>query len=484
MISIFNSVRVGGFIFLIVALCLGAIGTALWLRSSHMWELHLVQANHAGQTLFDSLTSGASIPIKMNSSLLSQSSQDLANQGKFEQIQNIPRPALTTNLTFNADIVDRVSTGLNRFVIISPDLKYPVSALEIDETISARELSGKITALIASYCSDATMFISLDNSAWHQVQGREIWGCEAAPVDRRLLAVFIILSGFFLLSGLILNASAQFSAFADRLRTSRQIGASETFRETGLSELNSIVEAMNHYRELEKKHLEERALVLSGVTHDLGTPALRLKFRAELIEDPELRAKLHKDIDQMTGILESVLTFTRAELSVEEPRQISLTSLVQSIVSDFKDFEQPVEYIPSQKLKVEGGSSLFMTRRSKTELSDTTQIVLKARPVALRRAVSNLVENAVKYGRRANVYLKADASYARIVVEDEGGASFPEELEAAMAPFKRGKNATPIKGFGLGLTIASSIALSHGGTIEFNQTSKGLAVQLSVSRSL
>ncbi|MGB0717842.1 MAG: sensor histidine kinase, partial [Alphaproteobacteria bacterium] len=311
-----------------------------------------------------------------------------------------------------------------------------------------------------------------------------IWGCEASPVDRRLLAVFIILSGLFLLSGLILNASAQFSAFADRLRTSRQIGASETFRETGLSELNSIVEAMNHYRELEKKHLEERALVLSGVTHDLGTPALRLKFRAELIEDPELRAKLHKDIDQMTGILESVLTFTRAELSVEEPRQISLTSLVQSIVSDFKDFEQPVEYIPSQKLKVEGGSSLFMTRRSKTELSDTTQIVLKARPVALRRAVSNLVENAVKYGRRANVYLKADASYARIVVEDEGGASFPEELEAAMAPFKRGKNATPIKGFGLGLTIASSIALSHGGTIEFNQTSKGLAVQLSVSRSL
>jgi signal transduction histidine kinase len=243
------------------------------------------------------------------------------------------------------------------------------------------------------------------------------------------------------------------------------------------------VDAVNAYRETERKHLAERALVLSGVSHDLGTPATRLKLRAELISDPDLRRKFEADIDQMTGIIESVLTYTRAELSTETARPVSLISLVDAVVADYADVGRPVTFDGSHKIVIEGGQSIFMSRRGRTEVSEDVPVVLMARPIALQRALSNLIDNALKYGRRASVRIETDPAHAHVLVEDEGGPGALAELETMTAPFQRGQNATPIEGYGMGLTIASTIALEHGGGLTFEPGRNGVIARLTIARS-
>lgn len=97
---------------------------------------------------------------------------------------------------------------------------------------------------------------------------------------------------------------------ADRLRVRRALGGPTTYEAEGLRELRKIVDALNTYFEAERSHLQERAAVLSGVSHDLAAPATRLRLRAALIQDCGLREWLEVEIDKMTGIIESVLTYT------------------------------------------------------------------------------------------------------------------------------------------------------------------------------
>ena len=113
----------------------------------------------------------------------------------------------------------------------------------------------------------------------------------------------------------------------------------------GPKELRTMIEAINNYLEIEQESLSRRANFLSGVSHDLGTPATRLRLRAQTIKNTEIRDKLNSDIDQMTGMIESVLLYTQSEMKLEELRQISLHSLVDSVVSDFQDANQPVKLI-------------------------------------------------------------------------------------------------------------------------------------------
>ena len=95
------------------------------------------------------------------------------------------------------------------------------------------------------------------------------------------------------------------------------------------------------------------------MSHDLGTPATRLRLRAQTIKNTEIRDKLNSDIDQMTGMIESVLLYTQSEMKLEELRQISLHSLVDSVVSDFQDANQPVKLIEQNKLSISSSTILF-----------------------------------------------------------------------------------------------------------------------------
>jgi len=168
----------------------------------------------------------------------------------------------------------------------------------------------------------------------------------------------------------------------------------------------------------------------------------------------------------MTGIIESVLTYTNAEMNAEAPRRLSLTSLVDAIVADYQDVGQSVTLEQSKDMILQGGRSIFMSHRGQSVVSSERDIVVFARPISLQRAITNLIENALKYGRRAHVQVQATADIATIIVEDEGTDNSAHDVEGLMAPFKRGENTATIDGHGLGLTIVATIAKLHGGVID------------------
>ena len=184
----------------------------------------------------------------------------------------------------------------------------------------------------------------------------------------------------------------------------------------------------------------------------------------------------------MTNMIESVLTYTHAEMGAEAPRKMSLNALVESIVADYQDMGRAVNLRQAQDIVVQGGRSVFMSRQGQNVMTKERQITVMGRPIALERALANLIDNALKYGRRATLTLEADAESATIIVEDEGSESSATEIEALMAPFQRGNNTKTIDGYGLGLTIVATIANLHGGSLSFEDTATGVAARLLILR--
>ncbi|MGC8203956.1 sensor histidine kinase [Aliiroseovarius sp. PTFE2010] len=477
-----RSLRVGGVGLVLVAFALGLLSASLWLQSNARWSAYLDNAKFAGAVLYDSLQTGGEPPVGVRISPLDAQDQARAQAGIFEQVSGIAPTSLVTNFSIRPDLTrDRISRPLT-LAVLSSDLRYPLAAVSSRADQTPAETMGALTMLLATYCSDPILIAKLGQAPWVQIDGDRVWSCAAAPSDLRLLAAGISLVAIGALVTLVLNSSAQFSGFAQMLRHRNRIGGPQFYQTEGLYELREIVSSVNSYLAGERDRLAERAAVLSGVSHDLGTPATRLKLRAALIPDADLRAKLEADIDSMTGIIESVLTYTRAELDAEVPRKLSLKSLLQSIVDDYQDIGRPVEFAGTQKMSVHGAPSLFMSRRGVGSLGDDDKVIVLARPVTLARAVSNLIDNALKYGRRATVSLEKDADHAVIIVQDEGNDMSAAEVENLMAPYRRGSNTQLIDGHGLGLTIASTVANLHGGTLTFEPGAKGLLARITILR--
>jgi two-component system osmolarity sensor histidine kinase EnvZ len=105
----------------------------------------------------------------------------------------------------------------------------------------------------------------------------------------------------------------------------------------GPDELRALINVINEYQKAEQESLAKRAAFLSGVSHDLGTPATRLRLRTEFITYKDLQRKMHADIDQMTQMIKSVLSYTQSEMRMEDLRRISLISLIEAIVADYED---------------------------------------------------------------------------------------------------------------------------------------------------
>lgn len=342
---------------------------------------------------------------------------------------------------------------------------------------------GSITRKLATLCSDPFVVARMGDADWVEIEGDAVWGCAAAPPDRRILAALLAAVATGILMTVALNLPVSFLSFAGQLRNRRRVGGPTHYDPTGSQELQEIITAVNSYLEIEREQLAGRAAVLSGVSHDLGTPATRLRLRAALIQDADLRRKFETDIDSMTDIIESVLTYTHVEMGAEEPRNLSLTSLLDAIVFNYQDVDRPVTLRKAKDVIVKGGTSIFMSRQGYGVVSNDRDIIVYGRPVSLERAITNLIENALKYGRRATVSLEANAQSATIIIEDEGSKSSAAEIEELLAPFQRGENTTTIDGHGLGLTIVATIAKLHGGRLTFEDSATGVTARLVIQRS-
>lgn len=477
------SLKALGLSWMLIAFGNGLVICWMWFASETAWKDHLTSSMLAGIRVYEALRIGLPPPEGVSITPLGEQDARYADAGRFERIAPAPMPAYVTNASIMTEMGQPLGRKELELGIVSDNLRYQLADLSLGEHLSAAEKFGALTQLLAGYCSEPIIFARAPGDGWSRIDGTAIWGCAAAPPDLRLPVAIVAFIVLVILGSHIAHVAGTFSAFAGELKARRHIDGPESYSTEGPAELRDIVASVNAYLEVEREQLSRRAVILSGVSHDLGTPATRLRLRAALIEDETLRAKLTGDIDLMTGMIESVLTYTRSELSIEAPRPLSLTSLVEAVIADYQDMDKPVSLRPATPRVVTASQSLFSTRAGQFVLPDEQQILVTARPISLRRAMTNLIDNAIKYGRRANIELHADAETATLVVEDEGSHFQVADIEALFAPFHRGENARAIGGYGLGLTIVSTVARQHNGELQFEAGPRGLRAILTIARS-
>ncbi|MGB0497546.1 MAG: sensor histidine kinase, partial [Rubricella sp.] len=334
---------------------------------------------------------------------------------------------------------------------------------------------------LARYCGPHILLFDRGDGSWLRIEADAIWSCDARPPDIRVPATLGgALVAFIAWSVLSARAGA-LATLGERIDSRVRGGGVAPVPESGPDEAVLIARAVNRFLEAERDRLEARADLLSTVSHDLGTPAARLKLRAALIEDPELRARFDRDIGLMTSMIDGVLAFTRNELDPEEPRRVSLLALVQAVVDDFADTGAPVTMRPFAPAEAGGASTVF-GHGSRVRIDEPMRVLCLCRPAQITRALTNLVDNAVKYGQSAEISLTASAAEATIAIRDSGISRGEEELGALVGPFRRGLASEGKPGAGLGLSIVARIVQSHGGRLEFDRSGSGWIVRMTIPR--
>ena len=232
--------------------------------------------------------------------------------------------------------------------------------------------------------------------------------------------------------------------------------------ETGTTETRQAARAFNDMQTRLRGLIENRTRLLAAISHDLRTPLTLLRLRAETVENAQERDKMLSTIGEMDSLISATLQFARDESVGEPHRRTDLTSLLQSVVDDTSDAGVPV--------RMQAAEPIFC----------------ECQPAALKRAIRNLLDNAVKYGKTGSVKVRATPRTNEIDIDDEGPGIPEAELSRVLEPFYRVEElrSRETGGVGLGLAIAQSIIQAHGGTLTLsNRPTGGLRATISLPRS-
>ena len=221
--------------------------------------------------------------------------------------------------------------------------------------------------------------------------------------------------------------------------------------EAGPVETRETVRAFNRMRGRLDRYVRDRTAMLAAISHDLRTPITSLRLHAEFVEDGETRAKIVAALDEMQRMAEDTLAFIREDMRREETRTVDLHALLDSVAADLSELGHDIAVV------------------------DSDQVLVACRPVALRRALRNLLENAAAYGARATARIDRGGSGVRVVIEDEGPGIPEDDLERVFEPFVRleASRSRDTGGSGLGLAIARSIVRGHGGDVHLENRAGG-----------
>lgn len=227
-------------------------------------------------------------------------------------------------------------------------------------------------------------------------------------------------------------------------------GAASRVPEEGPEDVRRAASAFNAMTDQVTRTLERQRQLLSAVGHDLRTPITAMRISAEFVADEDVRGRLQKNLEELQELTEAVLTAARGA-GWENKRKIDLAALIESLCSDLEELDKPVTW----------------------ESHDAAPFL--GRPNELRRAVRNLIENGVAYGKSAHVKLTGDATHYDVIVEDEGPGIPDGERSRVFEPFVRleASRSEETGGSGLGLTLAKAVAEGHGGTIMLENRAEG-----------
>ena len=219
--------------------------------------------------------------------------------------------------------------------------------------------------------------------------------------------------------------------------------------EAGLNEVRRAARAFNRMQRRIRRMIEDRTQMIAAISHDLRTPITRLRLRAEFVEDAEEQQKMLADLDQMEAIIRSTLAFAREDADNEPTAPVDLPALLQEVAES----HPPARLAASRDMECR----------------------LRARPVALRRCFNNLVENAIRYGASAEIAIRDLPDVVEVTIDDTGPGIPEDRVKDVFRPFVRLENSRNREsgGAGLGLAIARSVVLAHGGSISLANRKEG-----------
>ena len=241
-------------------------------------------------------------------------------------------------------------------------------------------------------------------------------------------------------------------------------GRSIPYRPAGAQEVRAAGHAFLDMRARIERHIQQRTMMLSGVSHDLRTPLTRLKLGLAFLEEED-RAPLERDVEDMQKMLDGFLSFSQG--ANDAPfEEVAAIPMVQQIVEDAQRANIAVDL---------------------REVDGDAATLVSLQPMAVRRAVTNLIENATRYGENAEVSVRLSDKMLRIRVEDDGPGIDPKHYSEAVKPFSRldaARNQDQGGGVGLGLAIANDTARAHGGVLRLSRSEKmgGLCADIVIGR--
>jgi signal transduction histidine kinase len=275
----------------------------------------------------------------------------------------------------------------------------------------------------------------------------------------RLVATLLVVTGVVILAARQVSAPLkQLAVAADTLGRDLEI---PPLPEHGSIETRQAAQAFNRMQTRLRHLLNERSRALAAVSHDLRTPLTKLRLRAELVEDSHLREQICTDLDAMAVMLDTTLDYLRSLKDNEKPCLIDVNAMLQSICADSE--------VPGRPVALEGHANA----------------PFRGRLSGLQRAIQNLVDNAMKYGRHARIVVADSDSELAISIKDDGPGIPPEELSRVTEPYYRPDVARTAGtgGVGLGLSIVTDIAAQHGGELRLeNRLQGGLQATLILPR--
>jgi signal transduction histidine kinase len=310
-----------------------------------------------------------------------------------------------------------------------------------------------VQPIVSELLSEPNLLVSvkLSDGTWLNfvpffVQAVDFW-----PIKTMLLLALLVAAVLALSIWSIRRLTTPFRVFASAAEQLGKDPNAAPIPEHGPLEVRVAIAAFNTMQRRLNRFIEDRTQMLAAVSHDLRTPITRLRLRAEFVEDKAQHAKMLADLDEMQAMVEATLSFAKDDVSSEQSVCVDLLALIQSICHETAD------------------------RGAQASCAARGRLLYSCRYVAMRRCLTNLIENAVKYGGQAAVSVQAKP--AEIVIHiDDLGPGIPDELrEDVFRPFYRIEESRnrDSGGVGLGLTVARTVARAHGGDVVLTNRPQG-----------
>lgn len=378
-------------------------------------------------------------------------------------------PGLQVTLTPQSAIGDRARNdrrdGVIRDALVAHLGDDAGRAVRIQHTGSATPEPAPPTPSLKDDGMVETMLVSvpLPGSGWLNFTAR-LEAPEPFWSLRFGLSMAVMLAAIAILSAVVVHyLTRPLATFA---RAAHRLGVdvmAPPLPENGPVEVRQATHAFNEMQARIQRFVEDRTQMIAAISHDLGTPITRMRLRAEFVEDAEQQRKMLADLDDMEKMVSSALAFARDEAAQEPQERVDFRTLLQRICDDAGD----------------AGFEVAL------DIGDHA-VPYDCRPVALRRALSNLIDNAVKYGLQARVSLVEAADEIVVVIDDNGPGIAPDRQEDVFKPFHRIEisRSRETGGTGLGLTVARTIVRAHGGDVTLrNRDEGGLRVSVNLPRT-